>query len=79
MGAAMAQMMTQSVQQPAQQPAAPAAPAVPQTAAEIQATLDNLDVRLAAGEISEATYNKLYAKWEAKLNALGGSLATAQP
>ena len=74
MGAAMAQMMTQSVQQPAQQPAAaaPAAPAVPQTAAQIQATLDNLDLRLAEGELSEATYDKLYAKWEARLQALGG-------
>jgi membrane protease subunit (stomatin/prohibitin family) len=74
MGAAMAQMMTQSMQQPAQQAAPPAsaAPAVPQTAAEIQATLDNLDLRLAAGEISEATYNKLYTKWETRLNELGG-------
>ena len=78
MGAAMAQMMAQSVQQPAQQPAqqpvaAAAAPAAsPQTAAAIQATLDNLDMRLAAGEISEAIYTKLYAKWEAKLAALGG-------
>jgi len=74
MGAAMAQMMTQSTQQPAQQPepAAPAAPASPRTAGEIQATLDNLDMRLAAGEISEATYNKLYAKWEARLKGLGG-------
>ena len=72
MGAAMAQMMTQSVQQPAQQPAQQAAPATPKTAADIQATLDNLDMRLAAGEISEATYNKLYAKWEAKLKELGG-------
>ena len=74
MGAAMAQMMTQSMQQPAQQAAPPAsaAPAVPQTAEEIQATLDNLDLRLAAGEISEATYNRLYTKWETKLNELGG-------
>jgi len=74
MGAAMAQMMTQSMQQPAAQPApaAPAAPAAPKTAADIQTTLDNLDMRLAAGEISEATYNKLYAKWEAKLKAAGG-------
>jgi membrane protease subunit (stomatin/prohibitin family) len=72
MGAAMAQMMTQAVQQPSQQPAAaPAAPAAPTTAEEIQATLDNLDVRLAAGEISEETYNKLYAKWEARLQQLG--------
>ena len=71
MGTAMAQMMTQSMQQPAQQPAS-AAPAVPTTAQEIQATLDNLDLRLAAGEISEATYNKLYEKWEARLQGLGG-------
>ena len=70
MGAAMGQMLTQAMQQPAA--AAPAAPATPNTAAEIQATLDNLDMRLAAGEISEATYNKLYAKWEARLKALGG-------
>jgi membrane protease subunit (stomatin/prohibitin family) len=74
MGTAMAQMMTQSMQQPAQQAAPPAsaAPAVPQTAEEIQATLDNLDLRLAAGEISEATYNRLYTKWETRLNELGG-------
>jgi membrane protease subunit (stomatin/prohibitin family) len=74
MGTAMAQMMAQSMQQPAQQAAPPAsaAPAVPQTAEEIQATLDNLDLRLAAGEISEATYNRLYTKWETRLNELGG-------
>ncbi len=74
MGAAMGQMLAQSMQQPAQQPApaAPAASAAPKTAGEIQATLDNLDMRLAAGEISEAIYNKLYAKWEARLKELGG-------
>ena len=72
MGAAMAQMLTQSMQQNAQQPAAPAAPAVPSTAAEIQDTLDNLDMRLAAGEVSEEIYSKLYAKWEARLKELGG-------
>jgi membrane protease subunit (stomatin/prohibitin family) len=72
MGATMAQMLTQSMQQNAQQPAAPAAPAVPKTAADIQATLDNLDVRLAAGEVSEEIYSKLYAKWEARLKELGG-------
>jgi len=70
MGAAMAQMMTQSMQQPAS--AAPAAPATPQTPAEIRAMLDNLDMKLAAGEISEAVYNKLYAKWEARLKEMGG-------
>ena len=75
MGAAMAQMMSQSMQQPAQQaapaaptaPAAPAAPASPQTPAEIQGLLDSLDMKLAMGEISEPIYNKLYAKWEARL------------
>jgi membrane protease subunit (stomatin/prohibitin family) len=70
MGATMAQMLTQSMQQPAQQ-AAPAAPAAAKTAAEIQAALDNLDMRLAAGEISEETYNRLYAKWQARLKELG--------
>ena len=73
MGVAMAQMMGQSMQQPAQgAPAAAAPPATPTTKAEIQATLDNLDLRLANGEISESTYNKLYAKWEAKLKEMGG-------
>jgi hypothetical protein len=76
MGAAMAQMMTQATQQPSPQqqqqaPPAPSAPAVPQTAEEIQTTLDNLDMRLAAGEISEKTYDRLYAKWEARLEELG--------
>ncbi len=71
MGAAMAQMMSQSMQQPQQAaPAAPAAPATPQTAADIQVMLDNLDMKLASGEISEAIYNKLYAKWEARLQAM---------
>lgn len=74
MGMAMAQMMTQSMQQAVQQPgAAPAVPSTtPTTAAEVRAILDNLDKRLAAGEISEATYHKLYAKWEARLKELGG-------
>ncbi len=74
MGAAMAQMMSQSMQQPAQQqqqqqqqPAAQNQSSSPKTAAEIQTMLDNLDSRLIAGEISEDLYNKLYAKWEARL------------
>ncbi|NLF01439.1 MAG: hypothetical protein GX601_10735, partial [Anaerolineales bacterium] len=76
MGAAMAQMLTQSMQQgqrpqQAAEPAA-AAPAGPVTADQIRSTLDNLDMRLANGEISEDTYNKLYAKWQAKLDELGG-------
>jgi membrane protease subunit (stomatin/prohibitin family) len=72
MGMTMAQTMAQSMQQAGQQQAAAAAPATPKTAADVQATLDSLDMRLAAGEISEETYNKLYAKWEAKLKEMGG-------
>jgi membrane protease subunit (stomatin/prohibitin family) len=72
MGMTMAQMMAQGMQQGGQQAAPAAAPATPTTAAEIQATLDNLDMRLAAGEIGEDTYNKLHAKWEAKLKEVGG-------
>ncbi|MCP4513851.1 MAG: hypothetical protein GY824_01300, partial [Delftia sp.] len=73
MGAAMAQMMTQSMQPGQQQQAAPqqAAGGVSDVA-KIQDTLDNLDMRFAAGEMSEAVYTKMYAKWEAKLKAAGG-------
>jgi regulator of protease activity HflC (stomatin/prohibitin superfamily) len=38
--------------------------------ARIGQVLDNLDERLAAGEISESTYERLYAKWERRLEAL---------
>jgi membrane protease subunit (stomatin/prohibitin family) len=80
MGAGMAGLMAQAMQQATQPkapsateaPAAAAAPANPQTPAEVQAMLDNLDMRLASGEISESTYDKLYAKWEARLKELGG-------
>ena len=72
MGAAMAQMMAQSMQ-PGQGPAAPAEGAAGVSdVAKIQETLDNLDMRFAAGEITEEVYNKLYAKWEAKLKEAGG-------
>jgi membrane protease subunit (stomatin/prohibitin family) len=74
----MMQMMQQMMQQqgggqqaPAAQPAA-AAPAVPQTVEEIRAYLDQLDAKLMAGEVSEAVYQKMYAKWEARLKELGG-------
>ncbi|MGD9001178.1 MAG: SPFH domain-containing protein [Anaerolineae bacterium] len=69
MGTAMAQMMAQSMQQPAQPPAGAGTP-TPQTPQEIQNMLDNLDARLMNGEISEDLYNKLYAKWEARLQDL---------
>jgi len=76
MGMSMAQMMAQSMhqggaqqaQQPAQAQAASAAAAGgAQSAADVQKVLDNLDMRLASGEITETTYNKLYGKWESKL------------
>lgn len=53
-------------------PAAPPAPPAeePQTVEAIQALLDQLDVRLAKGEISEATYQRLVERWEARLNTL---------
>jgi membrane protease subunit (stomatin/prohibitin family) len=70
----MMQMMQnqQNQQKPAEQPAAAAAPANPQTKAEVQALLDQLDMKLASGELSEAVYSRLVAKWEARLKELGG-------
>ncbi len=75
MGAGLGGMIAQamaSAQQPQQpaQPSQPAAPANPTTRAEIQALLDNLDMRLANGEISEALYEKLTAKWQKRLEEL---------
>jgi len=54
-------------QQPAQQ-AAP--PANPQTKAEVQALLDQLDTKLMNGEISEDTYKRLTEKWEKRMSEL---------
>ena len=78
-GKKMMQMMQQMMDQqkggqPPQQaaPAPQAAPEAPQTAAEVQAILDQLDAKLLAGEISESIYEKMYAKWEARLEELGG-------
>jgi membrane protease subunit (stomatin/prohibitin family) len=74
LGASMAQMMAQAMQ-PGQQQAAPAQPQAGggvSDVAKIQETMDNLDMRLAAGEISEEVYTKLYAKWEEKLANAGG-------
>ncbi|MFW5696463.1 MAG: HEAT repeat domain-containing protein [Phototrophicaceae bacterium] len=41
--------------------------------AEIRDLLDQLDLRLINGEISEATYNQLVARWEQRLKELGGT------
>ncbi|MFN4293316.1 MAG: SPFH domain-containing protein [Thermoflexales bacterium] len=74
-GQAMAEAIRQGMQQPAQQPAQPAgqqppaggAAAAPATKAQIEQALINLDLRLANGEISEATYNKLRENLEKAL------------
>ena len=74
----MMQMMQQMMQQQqggqsqAQQAAPPSEAAVPQTADEIRAYLDQLDVKLMNGELSERLYERLFAKWEARLNELEG-------
>lgn len=48
------------------------AAATPQTPQQVQAMLDNLDMRFANGEITEATYNNLSAKWQQRLKDMGG-------
>ncbi len=72
LGGMIAQAMSgaQQPQQPAQSPQA-AAPTTPTTKAEIQTMLDNLDMRLANGEISESIYEKLTAKWQKRLDEMG--------
>jgi membrane protease subunit (stomatin/prohibitin family) len=77
MGAAMAQMMSQSMQQPSQQQSGQqqsqgrgGQPTAPKTAEDVQNMLDNLDMRLMNGEISEDLYNKLRSKWEGRLEEL---------
>ncbi len=74
MGMGMAQMIAsalgtaQQQQAPAQQ--APAAPKAPKTAEEIRELLDSLDMQLASGQISEATYQRLVEKWQKRLEEL---------
>ncbi len=55
-------------------PPAPSATSDPSTmsAEQVQVILDQLDVRLTKGEISEATYHRLAERWEARLNELRG-------
>jgi membrane protease subunit (stomatin/prohibitin family) len=83
LGASMVGMLGQSLQpQPPQPPAqpvlapapagAPASSAGPLTRAQVQEAIDALDLRFSKGEIGEETYNRLMAKWEAKLKELGG-------
>ncbi|NOZ73606.1 MAG: SPFH domain-containing protein [Chloroflexi bacterium] len=74
MGAGLGGMIAQAMQgamQPAQQaPASSSTPATPQSKSEIQALLDNLDLRLANGEISESVYERLVSKWEKRLQEM---------
>lgn len=42
----------------------------PQTKAEVQALLDNLDMKLANGEISESIYKTLVEKWQKRLDSM---------
>ncbi|MDX1995049.1 MAG: HEAT repeat domain-containing protein [bacterium] len=59
-------------------PAGPQAPSAStpdpktMTAEQVEAMLDQLDVRLANGEISQATYERLAERWEARLKELRG-------
>lgn len=76
MGMGMAGMMAQAFQQqqPQQQQPQQPAPAAggAMTAAQVQAAIDNLDMRFSMGEISEENYNRLVQKWQDKLKELGG-------
>jgi len=72
MGAGLGGMIAQAMSgamQPKQQQAT--ASVTPTTKADIQGLLDNLDMRLASGEISETVYEKLTAKWQKRLNEMG--------
>lgn len=58
---------------PATPPAAPAgggSSSSPQTKAEVQALIDNLDVKLMSGEISETVYERLLDKWQKRLDEM---------
>jgi membrane protease subunit (stomatin/prohibitin family) len=48
------------------------ATSAPQTPQQVQAMLDNLDMRFANGEISEDTYKTMTAKWQQRLKDMGG-------
>lgn len=69
----MQKMMEQMNQQqaPAQAPAPQQSSGVPQTKEQIQAAIDQLDIRLMNGEISQDIYNRLLAKWQERLSQMG--------
>lgn len=71
-GIGLGQMMAGAMQQGQHQtPPASAEPsATPKTRAEVQELLDNLDNRFAKGEITQEAYDRLVAKWQARLDEM---------
>ncbi|MFO7322775.1 MAG: SPFH domain-containing protein [Chloroflexota bacterium] len=70
----MQQMMLNQMQggaQAAQTPQPAQTAQNPQTREEIQALIDQLDAKLAAGELSEPVYLRLVEKWQKRLEELG--------
>lgn len=65
----MNQMMMNQMGNQGGQKAAPANNN-PQTKEEVQTFIDNLDVKLMNGEITEQTYNNLLAKWTERLSKM---------
>jgi membrane protease subunit (stomatin/prohibitin family) len=70
-GVGMGQALAGAFQQPQQEAKPDSAPRSPQTRDEVQALIDNLDMRLASGELSESAYEKLMAKWQKRLDEMG--------
>jgi len=68
-GQAMAQAMTSGMNQPAPQAPSVNAATAPLTKAQLRDALTKLDVRLANGDISEATYTKLQENLNKALDA----------
>ena len=70
LGQMMAGMMSQQQQNQQSGSSAASASATPKTRDEIQGMLDSLDMRLANGEITQDAYDKLVAKWQARLDEM---------
>jgi membrane protease subunit (stomatin/prohibitin family) len=69
-GVGMGQALAGAFQQPQQGSKQESVPRSPQTRDEVQALIDNLDMRLASGELSEKAYEKLLEKWQKRLDEL---------
>jgi membrane protease subunit (stomatin/prohibitin family) len=64
----MQQMMMNMMQNQPQGGGAAAALSTPQSKEEIQAFLDQLDMKLLSGDITKDVYDKLYEKWQTRMN-----------